>query len=215
MRSAEFHRACAVLDAQPFIIDYPDGASCGLSGAGGRVLDLLGEASLRPLVGVITHAPHGNERSHPQHIACFDEMQRSCADRAIPFGFFSEIPSPGYEADGESRVNDRVRHAGVSVRWPVLMRPELEAITQSPLHPGRYLRAVRRWRYLRPQFVALTRMFRIDIDLPRKQQLLDLYPSQISGMKEYDTYRRSTEYLYADRRLSDALFPLFLQCPAS
>lgn len=215
VRNQEFRDACAALGVQAVLDDYPDGAHQPLAGAGARIIDLISATAGDPVVGVLTHAPHGNERSHPQHVACFNEISRACAARGIPFGFFSESAPPGFLTSREQRVGERVFSGRVSISWRALLGPEFSSIHARPLKPRPYLWAVRRWRYLRPQFSPLTRMFRIEIDLSRKQGLLSLYPSQVEGLKEYDTYRRPEEFVYADTRLGDALLPFLAQCPAS
>jgi LmbE family N-acetylglucosaminyl deacetylase len=215
VRSREFREACAALGAQAVLVDFPDGAHHPLRGAGARIADMIAAQSAIPFLGVVTHAPHGNERSHPQHVACFEEIRRTCLARDMPFGFFAEASPPGFVTSHEHRVGECVIAGQASINWSALLGPELSSIRARPIAPKPYVDAVRRWRYLRPQLASLTRVFRIEIDLPRKQALLSLYQSQVDGLKEYDTYRRSEEYLYADARLGDALLPFLSQCPRS
>jgi LmbE family N-acetylglucosaminyl deacetylase len=213
VRSAEFVAACAQLGAESIMLDYPDGASHALAGAGSAALETLPPGTAASLLGIITHAPHGNERSHPQHIACFDEISRLCADRRVPFGFFAEAPVPGLEPYREAPVHDRVSVAHVKASWTKLLGPELSAVRQHPLRPRPYLSVIRRWMYLRNHWRTPRHVFRIDVDVALKHRLLANYKSQ--GFDTYQTYYRAEEYLYVNELLRQRLIASLATCPSS
>jgi LmbE family N-acetylglucosaminyl deacetylase len=161
---------------------------------------------------VITHAPHGNERSHLQHIQCFRYVRRWCRAKKLPLGFFSEKPIPQLEVRGTGvRIHNRVTFQEVRFRSTPLVKELADAFAATPLNMGGYLRLVRTKFRMAQELGPIRSLFVIDITA-NKQSLLATYASQIEGLKQYETYHHRHEYLYlAGQQTARRLIP-YLQC---
>jgi LmbE family N-acetylglucosaminyl deacetylase len=169
VRAREFASACERLGARGEMFDLPDGVDKSLPDYVGR-LDAVVER-LRPAAGdpacVVTHAPHGNERSHLQHVQCHHRTRAWAKARGVPFGFFSEFDPFGETVPKAQRGGGRVR----LFRIGRILASAVGAVT---VGGG----------------VA------VDIDRAAKRALLDAYPSQLDGLATYAHYRGGREWAF-------------------
>jgi LmbE family N-acetylglucosaminyl deacetylase len=203
VRNREFEGACAALRCKGIMLTYPDGGLQDVSYFGNDLTAILQSNGVAPtdLTCVITHAPHGNERSHWQHVQCSRHVRKWCASKRIPFGFFSERDLREVTVTGKpSSVNARVSSSALKLN--------LAAV----LGGGGTLR----------QRAVLVRDFRkvrslmtFHVDIESKHALLSHYPSQLGGLREYETYRREYEYLYLDSQRAAESLARSLACLSS
>lgn len=215
VRAAEFQTACQKLGAQGLMLDFPDAGTKMLPDFGLHFEQLLQDTclSLCDLDCVITHAPHGNERSHLQHIQCFRYVRQWCRAKKLPLGFFSEKPIPQLEVSGTAvRIHNRVTFQEVRFRSTSLLKELGDVFAATPLNIRGYVRLARAKFRMAQELGPVRSLFTMDISIANKKSLLATYPSQIEGLKQYETYHHTQEYLYlAGQQTARRLIP-YLQC---
>lgn len=176
IRRAEFEAACAALDALPLMLDLPDGGAVALPEIAPFLESALASSGLGPsnLALVLTHAADGNERGHWQHQQCHRQMSAWSRRHTIPFGFFSERP---LLRGGLPTVPEGER-AGLHL---CSFQPVRLASREGPVE------------------ASVEAALAVMVDRPAKDGLLDLYESQLPGLRQYAHAGGATEYLYFDR----------------
>ena len=154
---------------------------------------------------VLTHSPTGNERRHPQHVQSWQAVSRWARIRRLPVGFFAEGSLP------------QIQPAANRALWPGAeiadVRPSLREVRKAIADVAGVLPARRRG--LRTKATTLRRwvdtfawirtVVGFDVDRAKKLRLLELYPSQVDGMRQYESYATEREFLYLLRGGRDAL----------
>jgi LmbE family N-acetylglucosaminyl deacetylase len=218
VRAAEFNRVCKRLGAEALMLDYPDGSMNALPDFGDEVEKLLRGRflGLSDLTCVVTHAPHGNEKPHPQHIQAFNRVKKWCETKNIPWGFFSEklVPNLKVSKTGE-KVNCLASLHTISIPARAVMNDtnDSDQIAKSNLRA--YLRLMKRGFGLLHSLRLVRNVLIVNIDISRKQSLMKEYASQFEGLKQYKTYLNAQEYLYLTGRQAPGELAAQLKCLSS
>ncbi len=215
VRASEFQGACLKLGFQGLMLDYPDGGLQHVPYFGNKVTELLRQNSIKisDLTCVITHAPHGNERSHPQHVQCFSHVRTWCLEKKLPLGFFSEKLLSEVKATRKSyKINNCVTLYSVNVNLRPLAKALTHLLATAPLNVKGYLRLVRSGYRLFQRFRAIQSLLALHIHMASKQSLLETYASQVEGLKHYDNYYHQYEYLYLTNRQTASRLTSYLRC---
>jgi len=194
VRAAEFKKLCATLDGVGILMDFPDGGGRRKLPDFTHELDQrLADLSMRPaeLGLVITHAPHGNERGHSDHIYCYRHARRWAARHGVAFSFASERRLAQLEpALRQDRAPRAVRP---SAQW-------LSGLIQSSIanaRDGGVRVSLRHEVRLICDLLPVKAVVANQVDVAAKQRLLEeVYVSQIDGLRQYAAFQSDMEYLY-------------------
>lgn len=173
VRAREFGEACRRLRARGEMFDLPDGEQTPLPDPAPLLdawLERQGSIAGPPSV-VLSHAPHGNERSHFQHVQCHLHARRWARARGLPFGFFCEFDPFNLKTPVAARDDGRIRLYRVAYPPIPAASPAEEATTVKGA-------------------VA------VNLDRDDKHGLLNVYGSQIVELMRYDHYQDRWEWVF-------------------
>ena len=200
-RSTEFKNACKKMHVDGFIMDYSDKLDEGFLELNRELELVLNNHQIRvnDLEYVITHSPNGNERSHPQHIKCFKLISEWTHKNKINLGFFSEklfSELRSYELEDNT---GKIGFYRTVFNHEVILRNLIKIVIENIFSIKNLLYNLLKQIRL---YITLNKyhyFVSIKTNLEQKQALLQLYSSQIKGLKEYKTYFNNYEYLYLER----------------
>jgi LmbE family N-acetylglucosaminyl deacetylase len=182
-RLKEFALTCKYLRIQGGMLNYPDGGDISLPNFDKDLENILEQMNIEvsSISCVITHAPHGNERSHIQHIHCYHHARKWSNKNKITFAFFSEYSPFSYQ---EIKILDKCKRATLfEVKKPFIFNTK---------------------KYKTVSFVIYA--VEVYIDIKIKNQLLGVYKSQVHGLQDYKTYSNKIEYIFYETQYSCTLF---------
>lgn len=138
---------------------------------------------------LITHPPHGGERPHPHHIQSYVAVKKICRRLEKQFGFFSEQTFMLRSSDDQFGFDLKQRQY-IQKR----VSQSRNMLHQEPIH--------KKWaNWLTANLEIwfdfdLYDVFQVDVQTDQKQNALGLFESQIDILKSYNTYSKTSEYLF-------------------
>lgn len=141
---------------------------------------------------VITHPPHGGEKTHPHHIQCFHIARRLCHQMDLTFGFFSD------KSINCTEINENLCQFNVLNQFRIFYK-YFQLHLKIRKYPLKNLGELRKeFIYLLKNIIPRQKYFLYSFH-PRifeKQSTLGIYSSQISSLITFKNYLTSVEYLY-------------------
>jgi LmbE family N-acetylglucosaminyl deacetylase len=175
VREGEFRRACGILQAIPYLLEFKDGGEELLPSVIPELETLLARHAIESDgLTVVTHSPAGEEHWHAQHIQLHWQIAAWAEKRGVDFGFFSGHP-------GISALSPFLSREEALVSW-WLAHPKKRLLRESLL----MARAI--WRY------RLHESLKVPIDQDFKQRLLTVYEAQ--SLKGYSAYNSPFEFFF-------------------
>jgi LmbE family N-acetylglucosaminyl deacetylase len=200
VRGPEFFAACKMLGADGVMLDHADGTHFRLPDLAGDLDAAVGK-NVDSVACVLTHAPHGNERGHAQHVDCFRVVRAWAAKRKIPFGVFSEAPLPHLRTTHDISRSQNVESAQVQPTGESRWYPLPQAVRWLARgRPGAAVWHLRRWK--EPMFLDAQVLLKVAVRADRKRALCQCHPSQFSGLADYAALDAPFEYIYVNDRKS-------------
>lgn len=207
-RATEFRGVAEAIGALAVMLDYPDGGSACIPFDLPGFDAALGGCGVTPndLSLVITHSPTGNERHHPQHVQAWRAVRSWAGRHRLPIGFFSESDLDELVVARPQDLAAGVDRARARLSVPALARACTLAVIQPAARRGAGLRArLAQLKLCAGTYARVRFRYRFTVASERKNALLELYPSQISGMREYASFATSRDILYAFEGAAEAL----------
>lgn len=197
LRSQEFKDACKKMDVVGFILNYADEADNVLSDIASNLKKISSQNKIlmKNIDCVITHAPHGNERGHPQHKQCFEMVKNWANSNNIPLGFYSELLYPELKLFRKDIVDDNIITFSNKLTILKIIRGFFFNLINNRLSISTLIKKIRLYDKLR----KFNYLVSFKIDKKKKNKLLVIYKSQLEGLEQYDTYAKDVEYLFVDR----------------
>jgi hypothetical protein len=183
------------------MLDYADGGYERLPEYPSELTPLLRQhgVEISKLACVVTHSPLGNERAHPQHGQCWSAVRAWAQREGVALGFFSELLVPGLRPVRVEEFAPSVRLRHVRLDRSTTPRAVLRSLRRTPLDLEAHHMQLLEGRDRRRRFALLRAVVEIEVDRERKAALMEAYPSQLDGLREYAAYALEREYVYFER----------------
>lgn len=137
---------------------------------------------------IITHPPHGGEKPHPHHIQSFLGLKNYCKANKIVFAFFSEMKIELNTSSRKITCSSKKLLIQKMIASFFLLKDEL---------------LYRRMLFLLDCFFSVLFLRRsfyfieiVDGSSQDREEILNLFKSQIEVLKKYQSYEKGREYLY-------------------
>lgn len=198
IRYREFKNVCKIIKIDNEIYNFPDG---GYEKWGFKFNELINKLDINQDSIIVTHSPHGEEHSHPQHVQTYNAVfnnrrvrskQAFFSDIKISYFSYKKIETGSDFSLYKIRINffNIIKSFCLCVAKLRIRRPKKSVFSIINLFV--YCYKIFNYKY----------MYEFYIDINNKHKLLKNYKSQ--ELSDYNFYDSKKEFLYT-QNLTDGI----------